>query len=252
MSPELTQGVASRDRTGWPDPSGVRQVLDALAEVHDPELDEPITALGFVSSCQVTPEGDVDVVLRLPTPQCAPNFAFLMAADARSAVRRLPEFRSVAVRLEDHYTGREINDALGRGDGFTGAFPGETTDDDLDALRELFYRKALVGRQSRLCDALLAAGSAPEEVAGLRLCDLPPGRDAERCIELRQGLGIGHGPDSRAFVLPSGEPVAAGELTRWLRTARLVRMSLEVNGGICRSLLRVRHGVEIEDPEEGL
>jgi hypothetical protein len=53
-------------------------------------------------------------------------------------------------------------------------------------------------------------------------------------------------------VLPSGEPVPAGELKRWLRTARLVRMSLEVNGGICRSLLQVRHGVAIDDPEEVL
>jgi metal-sulfur cluster biosynthetic enzyme len=130
-------------------------VIDALAEVYDPELDEPITRLGFVSSCEVSPGGDVEVVLRLPTPQCAPNFAFLMAADARKAVRRLPEVRDVSIRLEDHYTGDEINAALGRGDGFTGAFPGETVDDDLTALRELFLRKALVGRQSRLCESLL-------------------------------------------------------------------------------------------------
>jgi hypothetical protein len=53
-------------------------------------------------------------------------------------------------------------------------------------------------------------------------------------------------------VLASGEPVTAGELTRWLRATRLMRLSLEVNGGICRSLLKVRHGVEIDDPEEGL
>jgi hypothetical protein len=34
----------------------------------------------------------------------------------------------------------------------------------------------------------------------------------------------------------------------WLRRASLVRTSLEANGGICRSLLRVRHG--IPEPEE--
>ena len=66
-------------------------VLDALGTVYDPELDEPITSLRFVTSCDVSADGDVDVRLRLPTPQCAPNFAFLMAADARDAVRRLPE-----------------------------------------------------------------------------------------------------------------------------------------------------------------
>ena len=45
-----------------------------------------------------------------------------------------------------------------------------------------------------------------------------------------------------AFVLPGGEPIAAAELRHWLRVARLVRPSLETNGGICRSLLRSRYG----------
>jgi metal-sulfur cluster biosynthetic enzyme len=229
------------------------RVIDALAEVYDPELDEPITKLGFVTSCEVSTEGDVEVVLRLPTPQCAPNFAFLMAADARTVVRRLPEVRDVTIKLEDHYTGAEINAALGRGDGFTGAFPGETADDDLAALRELFLRKALVGRQSRLCEMLLRHGATPEEVAAHRLEDLPTDvPDAQRCIELRRHLGLRDDPKAPAFVLPDGQPLAAREVKRWLRTARLVRMSLEVNGGICRSLLQVRHGVAIEDPEEVL
>ena len=228
-------------------------VMDALAEVYDPELDEPITRLGFVSSCEVSPGGDVAVVLRLPTPQCAPNFAFLMAADARAVVRRLPDVREVSIRLEDHYTGDEINAALGRGDGFTGAFPGETVDDDLAALRELFLRKALVGRQSRLCEMLLRRGATPEEVAAHRLEDLPEDvPDARRCVELRRLLGLRDDPQAPAFVLPNGDPVQAAELKRWLRTARLVRMSLEVNGGICRSLLRVHRGVVIDDPEEVL
>jgi metal-sulfur cluster biosynthetic enzyme len=226
------------------------RVIEALGEVYDPELDEPITRLGFVSSCEVSPAGDIEVVLRLPTPQCAPNFAFLMAADARAVVRRLPEVGKVTIRLEDHYTGAEINDALARGDGFAGAFPGETADDELASLRALFLRKALVGRESRLCEGLLADGATPEEVATLRLEDLPDVSDARRCAELRRLLGLAHDPDSPAFVLPSGEPVGAAELKRWLRMARLVRMSLEVNGGICRSLLQVRHGVEIDDPEE--
>ncbi len=226
------------------------RVLDALAEVYDPELDEPITRLGFVTSCEVSSGGDVEVVLRLPTPQCAPNFAFLMASDARHAVRRLPEVREVTISLQDHYTGAEINAAIGRGDGFTGAFPGETEDDDLTALRELFQRKALVARQSRLCEALLAGGATAEEVTGRRVAELPDVPDARRCLELRRDLGIASDRESPAFVLPGGQPLAAGELARWLRTARLVRMGLEVNGGICRSLLQFRHGVAVEDPEE--
>jgi metal-sulfur cluster biosynthetic enzyme len=215
------------------------RVLDALSAVHDPELDEPITSLRFVTSCEVTPEGDVEVVLRLPTPQCAPNFAFLMAADARNAVRRLPAVRHVSVRLEDHYTGEEINAAVARGEGFTGAFPGETADDDLDALRRVFQRKALLARQSRLCEALLDEGA---QVAELRVADLPDVPDAQRCLELRGELGLPCSDDSPAFVLPDGRGLTAGDLDRWLRTARLVRTSLDANGGICRSLLQIRHG----------
>jgi metal-sulfur cluster biosynthetic enzyme len=75
------------------------RVMRSLAEVYDPELDEPITRLGFVASCEVSSGGDVEVLLRLPTPQCAPNFAFLMAADARAVVRRLPEVREVTIRI---------------------------------------------------------------------------------------------------------------------------------------------------------
>ena len=217
------------------------RVLEALSEVHDPELDEPITSLGFVTSCAVSPDGDVEILLRLPTPQCAPNFAYLMAADARNVLRRLPDLGRIEVRLEDHYTGEEINAAVARGEGFTGAFPSETNDDQLDALRELFQRKALVARQARLCEALLADGATPEQVTARRVADLPDVADARRCLELRGQLGIDCDPDSPAFVAPNGEPVATGELTRWLRMARLVRTSLDVNGGICRSLLQIRH-----------
>jgi metal-sulfur cluster biosynthetic enzyme len=220
------------------------RVLEALGEVHDPELDEPITSLRFVTSCEVAPDGDVEVLLRLPTPQCAPNFAYLMAADAREAVARLPGVRHVAVRLEDHYTGEEINAALARGEGFAGAFPGETDDDRLDSLRELFRRKALVARQARLCEALLAAGATAEEVTALRMRHLPDDPDTRRCLRLRAELGMPHDGDSPAFVLPGGAPVAAGELGRWLRRARLIRTSLDVNGGICRSLLEIRHHPE--------
>jgi metal-sulfur cluster biosynthetic enzyme len=217
------------------------QVLDALATVYDPELDEPITSLRFVTSCQVSADGDVEVLLRLPTPQCAPNFAFLMAADARRAVRRVPGVQVIDVRLEDHYTEDEINAAVAGGGGFTEAFPGETADDGLDALRQLFQRKALVARQSNLYAELADRGLSPEEVMGLRVRDLPESPQARRCLELRAELGIDAAPQAPALVQASGEPLTSDQLQRWLRMARLVQTSLEANGGICRSLLQVRH-----------
>jgi metal-sulfur cluster biosynthetic enzyme len=227
------------------------RVLEALDGVIDPELDEPITSLRFLSSCEVTPDGDVEVVLRLPTPQCAPNFAFLMAADAREAVRRLPGVRRVSVKLEDHYTGDEINGAIERGEGFTGAFPGETKDDDLRALRELFQRKALIARQSRICETWLAGGATAAQVVARSVADLPDEPEGRRCLELRAQLGIATEPGSPAVVLPDGEPLQADQLMRWLRMARLIRTSLETNGGICRSLLQFRHDLAAEPEEVG-
>ena len=222
-------------------------VLDALGAVYDPELDEPVTSLGFVSSCEVSEAGEVQLRLRLPTPQCAPNFAYLMVADAREALRRLPGVSGVTVVLEDHYTEDEINAAVDRGEGFAEAFPGET-EGELDALRDLFRRKALVARESQECERLLKDGATVDEVAARRVADLPNDSNGRRCVELRTLLGIPAEEDAPAFVLPDGAPIRADGLRRWLRTARLVRTSLEANGGICRSLLAVRHGVT--EPEE--
>lgn len=210
-------------------------VLAALGTVYDPELDEPITALRFVASCEVADGGAVDVRLRLPTPQCAPNFAFLMATDARDAVRTVPGVGAVSVVLEDHYTGTEINSAVAGEGTFGDAFPGET-EGELDALRTLFRRKALVARQGRLLETVA-------DPAAVRLGDLE-GPDADRCRELRAELGIDASDGAPAFVRGDGTPVPAAELARFARMASLTATSLEANGGVCRSLLQVRYGIE--------
>ena len=215
-------------------------VYEALAGVYDPELDEPITDLGFVDSCVVSETGHVDVRLLLPTPQCAPNFAYLMVADARAAVRAVPGVGDVKVALHGHYTEREINTAVASGAGFAGAFPGET-DGDLHALRELFQRKALLARQGRVCAALLAAG---HDVATLRVADLPDSEDARRCVALRRELGLPYDADAPALVAGDGTPIPADGLRMWLRRAQLVGTSLESNGGLCRSLLEARTRTE--------
>lgn len=220
------------------------RVLEELGTVYDPELDEPITTLGFVAACVVTASGDVEVRLRLPTPQCAPNFAYLMAADARSAVRAVPGVREATIVLEDHYTGAEINAAVGRGAGFDAAFPGETAG-DLTALRDLFRRKALLARQARLCQALLAGGASPEAVVALRVADLPASSEAVRSVALRAALGLPDGPEAPALVSGDGAPLTADGLGAWLRRARLVSLSLETNGGICRDLLKTRYREEV-------
>jgi metal-sulfur cluster biosynthetic enzyme len=224
----------------------VSEVLGALEGVRDPELDQQLVELGFVTDV-VVDGADVAVRLRLPTFYCAPNFSFLMVADARRAVEALEGVAVARITLEDHFTADEINDAVNGGAGFVDAFPGEATA-ELGDLRILFQRKALTARQGRLGDELLAAGRSEADLVAMRLADLPPGPDAERCRELRGELGIDAGADAPAFVTGDGTPVSAADVPRFLRFARLVARSLEGNGHLCRGLLKTRY--DLPDQEE--
>ena len=206
------------------------RVIEALGTVYDPELDEPVTTRGFVGSVVVV-GGAVAVRLRLPTPQCAPNFAFLMAADASRAIWGVPGVESVDVTLEDHYTGDEINATVNAGRSFADAFPGETRG-ELDALRALFQRKALLARQSGLLSEV------PRRLGDLH------GPEADRCRELRRALGIDASDDAAPYVTGDGVPVSADD-QRFRRMTSLTALSLETNGGMCRDLLRVRYGGEV-------
>ncbi|MGH2968388.1 MAG: iron-sulfur cluster assembly protein [Solirubrobacteraceae bacterium] len=222
------------------------EVLGALAGVRDPEIDEPLTDLRFVGAVRVD-GASVTVRLRLPTYFCAPNFAYLMVEDARAAVAALSGVAEVEVALDDHFASDEINAAVGGDGGFETAFPGETSG-ELEELRDLFSRKALTARQGRMIDRLLRAGRSREQVAAMRVADLEPGPDAARCLELRRELGLDASLAAPAIVTPEGERVGAEDLERYLRVARLVRVSLEGNAGLCRALLKTRYG--IDDPEE--
>jgi metal-sulfur cluster biosynthetic enzyme len=81
----------------------VPEVLGALEGVRDPELDQNLVELGFVTDVAVD-GAHVAVRLRLPTFYCAPNFAFLMVADARRVVEALPGVEVARIALEDHFT----------------------------------------------------------------------------------------------------------------------------------------------------
>jgi len=48
--------TAAGNRRGW-QPA---ELLAALATVRDPELDEPITSLGFVAACALSPDGEAE------------------------------------------------------------------------------------------------------------------------------------------------------------------------------------------------
>jgi metal-sulfur cluster biosynthetic enzyme len=246
MTSDVTTGTPSAF-PGAHSPPGTARVLAALDTVRDPELDEPITSLGFVSSCAVSPDGDAQVRLRLPTYFCAPNFAFLMVADAYDAVSALPGVRGTEVVLEEHFASDAINGGVAARAGFARSFDGEAVG-ELHELRADFLRKAIMAGTDQVCRPLLDAGTDPAGLLELALGEVPPSRALERLRERRAELGLPAGDDAPLVIEPAtGERVRADAVPLHLRRARITRISLESNGSICRGMLRRRY----DDPGLG-
>src|SRR5215472_2388440 len=234
--------------------SPVDALLTALDAVRDPELDEPITSLGFVASCTVSAAGDAQVRLRLPTYFCAPNFAFLMVADAYDAVSAVPGVRSTEVVLEDHFAADAINGGVAARAGFARTFDGEAVG-ELHDLRADFLRKAVMAGTDQVCRPLLAAGTSPAGLLGMTLGDVPPSPALDRLRQRRAELGLPSGDGAPLLIDPAtGAPVSGEVMPLHLRRARTTRISIEANGGICRGMLRHRYdsqGLREEKDSEG-
>jgi metal-sulfur cluster biosynthetic enzyme len=240
------------------------QVYAAIADVLDPELDETLVKLGFIDSVRV--EGaDVTVTYKLPTYWCAPNFAYLMAADLRARVESLPGVRHVRVVLLDHFAEDEITGGINRGLSFAEAFPGDGCGEDvnLEDLRRTFLRKGFLMRQDTLLRKLLRAGLDEETILALRVGDLvvdeladaafvttpagvlrldKAGRSAALYLRKGKTLGLPQGEHDRLIIDDEGRPVAPGGLKDFLRRSRSVRMNILFNTSFCQGLFQTRYG----------
>jgi metal-sulfur cluster biosynthetic enzyme len=232
------------------DPPEAPRVLAALDTVRDPELDEPITTLGFVTSCTISADGDAEVRLRLPTYFCAPNFAFLMVADAYDAVAAMPGVRRAQVVLEEHFASDAINGGVAAHAGFAQSFDGEAVG-ELHELRADFLRKAVLAGTDQVYRPMLAAGTDPASLPGLTLGDAPASPALQRLRERRAELGLPAGDDAPLLIDPrTGEAVTGPALKLHMGRARLTRTSIEANGSICRGMLRHRYDSAGEGEEE--
>ncbi|MDI9932648.1 iron-sulfur cluster assembly protein [Rhodococcus sp. IEGM 1354] len=212
----------------------------ALDVVLDPELDEPITDLGFVRSLEVD-EGTVHVHLRLPTSFCSPNFAYLMAGDSKDVLTALPWTEHVLVELDDHHDSDKINAGLAADAGYRGTF-GHEAEEDLDELRATFRRKAYVAAMERSLNAWLKANPEASELdlAVVTLGDLPDNRTTTALLRRRESLGLRTDTAAPALVDHAGRP-HAGDLTMVMRRARATRVSIDGNAHFCRGLLQTRY-----------
>jgi len=224
-------------------------ILDALSTVTDPELDEPITDLGFVRSVLIDDDG-ITVHLRLPTAFCSPNFAYLMASDALDALRSVDEVGKVRVLLDDHHDSEKINAGLAADAGYLGTF-GAEAEEGLADLRDVFWRKAHTAAMERAVTALLRqAPMDVDRIGQLLLRDLPEGKAKVALLRRRFAIGLSNCPNSRVVVDEKGRPVAQEDVPMRLRFAKSVRISMEGNSHFCRGLLATRYGDD--EPAETL
>jgi metal-sulfur cluster biosynthetic enzyme len=222
------------------------EVIAALVDVLDPELDESIVELGFVRRVSITVDRGtagparacIRVELRLPTYWCAPNFSWLMAEDVRETLLRDPRIGQVEVVLVDHHAAGEISDGVSSGRGFADVF-GAGPDGGLVSLRELFRRKALLVRQER---ALGSLGCTSDRLTALRIGELPDTAESRSYLAARAELGLDCSPAAPALTDAAGRPVAKDRVLDHLRRARLMRVSTEGNAAFCRGLLATRYG----------
>lgn len=216
------------------------EVDAALGTVIDPELDEPITDLGFITQRTVTAR-DVVVRLRLPTAFCSPNFAYLMVSDAHDAVSALDWTAGVQIVLQDHHDADRINRGVAAGLGFSGTYPDEAAA-ELDALRRVFRAKAHTAFIERVCTIVVRdTGWDVADLGRLRIRDLPVGRPRDGLCRRRVDLGISCDPDDLVLVDEFGTPWPTEQVALKLRFAKSVRISIDGNAHFCRGMLRTRY-----------
>ncbi len=233
------------------------EIWEALDSVTDPELDEPITEMGFVELVEVTNAKSVRVEFRLPTYWCSPNFAFLMAIGIKQAVVALRWVHDVTVHLNDHCFDNKVNEGVNSGRAYSDVFSEYCDGADLDEVTRKFDGKAFEKRQEAVLLALRESGLSDRGIVSMTLQDLlscefegEAAQQAPRYLDLLRSSGLAAQNTDRAFVTWAGQPVAPEALGEHLGRLRSTRINMEFNGALCRGLAKTRYK-EVEIGPEG-
>ncbi len=237
-------------------------VMWALSTVTDPELDEPITDLGFVKELSITADGRVAVDLVTSTFWCSPNFVYMMLEEARDAVSKLPGVQEVRVRLGGHHDSDRINEGINSGKSFSDCYDTEANG-DLVELNRMIRTRALRSRLFSMAAAMSRAGIVPEELLRLSRQDVTLEGDAfvvrsrgmirrvsepadvrrvARYLDFLAKLGHDEGP-LVIWDLEGTHP-KEGEFTSILALSRSAKSNFSLNAELCRALLSARLGTD--------
>ena len=231
------------------------EVWARLDLVMDPELDEPVTDMGFIEAVSVAGPttqyntSTVEVSFRLPTYWCSPNFAFLMAQAIKREIEVLPWVGRAVVTLQDHMAAEEMNGAINSGASFGSVFEDLHPGEDLAELSEKFEQKAFQRRQEVVIKALLAQGLAAEFLVDLRLTELQAilfddpedSRQKTRYLTLLLAKGLASDPFDRALPTYQGDAITGEGFKTYMALLRSVRINMEFSGSLCRGLKASRY-----------
>ncbi|MFH5799049.1 iron-sulfur cluster assembly protein [Haladaptatus sp. CMAA 1911] len=262
--------TANRDENGGgvPTRAAVRSALDGVT---DPELDRSIVELDYIDDIEIEsderddsddpekPGAHVGVTFTLPTAWCSPAFAWMMALDGREAVEAIPGVARCEMYLTDHMHAQEVTEGVNGGWDFDETFP--DADGGIEATRATLDSKARLARQYVAVEVLLAASVTHEQIAVLSREDvnfLPGGEyatvdvrdgalavvvDADPLVRyLEKGAQVGcfADGDGRLFRTPEGDPIDPDRVELVHRRARLARVNMDGQGGVCDALHEAR------------
>ncbi len=230
------------------------EVWARLDLVMDPELDEPVTDMGFIEAVSIIGpttgknSRTVDISFRLPTYWCSPNFAFLMATDIKRVVETLPWVGQAVVMLQDHMAAEEMNAVVNAGGQFSDVFADLMPGENLEALREKFDQKAYQRRQEVVIKALIDLGYLPQDITSMTLADLSligfdddeNDRQRGRYAALLLAKNLARFARDLAFPTYQGTPIG-DDFQTYMRLLRSVRINMEFSGSLCRGLKRSRY-----------
>ena len=227
----------------------IAEVWRQLDTVVDPELDESVTEMKFISRAEVDANDCVHIDFRLPTYWCAANFAFMMADDMRVVLRALPWVKDTKITLGEHMYADAINVGVAEGRSFQETF-GKEADGNIDEVRRTFLVKAFQRRQEMLINHLLETGVPASRISAMAMAELASSvidEDGQKLVERyleRRDVISATTLASPAFVSADDKRLDAAGLSSYLAGLRRIRANAEFNGAVCRGLLAVRFDME--------
>ena len=94
----------------------VDDVLEALCEVVDPEVNVPIIEMGegngLIDEVKISDDNSVEVKYHATTPYCPPVFALQISMDIKRSVEKMKESGSVKVFVSGHSMSQQINEKV--------------------------------------------------------------------------------------------------------------------------------------------